>query len=208
MTGAEVPPQPLAVEGYYRWQSRIYDGTRWSFLFGRTAVIEQLARLAQPKQILEVGCGTGRNLAELARRFPQARLTGVDVSADMLAITRRKLRGRAELRRQRYDAPVAAGAHDLVLCSYALSMFNPGWEAALDAAAADLAPGGLLALVDFHGSRHAWFRRWMGLNHVRMDGHLLPALEGRFDTVISTRRPAYGGVWEWLLHVGRKPPGY
>ena len=199
--------EPLPVEGYYRWQSVIYDATRWSFLFGRSVVIDRVARLAEPKRILEVGCGTGRNLAELARRFPQAQLMGLDVSADMLAITEKKMAGeraRVELVRRRYDQPLCEGGFDLVLCSYALSMFNPGWEEAVACAAADLAPGGLFALVDFHDSRFPWFRQWMGVNHVRMEGHLLPGLEDRFETLVAERHSAYGGVWEWVVYVGRK----
>jgi S-adenosylmethionine-diacylgycerolhomoserine-N-methlytransferase len=199
--------EPLPVEGYYRWQSVIYDATRWSFLFGRSVVIDRVARLAQPKRLLEVGCGTGRNLAELARRFPQAQLMGLDVSADMLAITEKKMAGeraRVELVRRRYDQPLCEGGFDLVLCSYALSMFNPGWEEAVACAAADLAPGGLFALVDFHDSRFPWFRQWMGVNHVRMEGHLLPGLEDRFETLVAERHSAYGGVWEWVVYVGRK----
>jgi S-adenosylmethionine-diacylgycerolhomoserine-N-methlytransferase len=201
------PRQPLPVESYYRWQSMIYDATRWSFLFGRSSLIDQVARLAEPKRILEVGCGTGRNLAELARRLPQAHLTGLDVSADMLALTEKKLVGQAPrvtLVKQRYDTPLNGSGFDVVLCSYALSMFNPGWEEAVECAMADLAPGGLFALVDFHGSRFSWFRRWMAMNHVRMEGHLLPGLETRFGTVVNERRPAYGGIWEWILYVGRK----
>jgi S-adenosylmethionine-diacylgycerolhomoserine-N-methlytransferase len=207
MKGTVMEEAPLAVEGYYRWQSVIYDATRWSFLFGRSAVIDRAASLAQPKRILEVGCGTGRNLAELGRRFPKAHLTGLDVSSDMLALTEKKMaaeRDRVTLVRRRYDEPVNEGGFDLVLCSYALSMFNPGWEESLDCAVRDLAPGGVFALVDFHGSRFGWFRRWMGVNHVRMERHLLPGLEGRFETLINEKHAAYGGVWEWVIYAGKK----
>lgn len=207
MKEAVMKEAPLAVEGYYRWQSVIYDATRWSFLFGRSAVLDRVASLAQPKRILEVGCGTGRNLAELARRFPKAQLTGLDVSADMLALTEKKMAAegeRVKLVRRRYDSPVCEGRFDLVLCSYALSMFNPGWEEALDCAMRDLEPGGVFALVDFHDSRWGWFRRWMGVNHVRMEGHLLPGMEGRLETLVKEKHRAYGGVWEWVIYVGKK----
>jgi S-adenosylmethionine-diacylgycerolhomoserine-N-methlytransferase len=208
MKEAVMEEAPLAVEGYYRWQSVIYDATRWSFLFGRSAVLDRVASLVEPKRILEVGCGTGRNLAELARRFPKAQLTGLDVSADMLALTEKKMAAegeRVKLVKRRYDAPLSQGGFDLVLCSYALSMFNPGWEESMDCAVRDLAPGGLFALVDFHDSRFQWFRRWMGLNHVRMESHLVSGLKQRFETVIEERYAAYGGIWEWTIYVGKKP---
>ena len=69
---------------YYRWHARLYDATRWSFLFGRTALIRAIAADSQPRRILEIGCGTGSNLLYLHRQFPDAAITGLDLSADML----------------------------------------------------------------------------------------------------------------------------
>lgn len=202
-------PSPAGgVEGYYRWHAGIYDATRWSFLFGRSAILDHAAAAQPaPRRILEIGCGTGRNLVALARRFPRAQIMGVDLSGAMLAVARRKTAAygsRVTLRQGAYDAPVAAGGHQLVLCSYALTMFNPGFETAIAAAHADLAPGGLIALVDFHTTRHRWFARWMRTNHVRMDGQLRPRLHERFATVSERCGSAYGGVWEYLLYFGRK----
>jgi S-adenosylmethionine-diacylgycerolhomoserine-N-methlytransferase len=201
--------QSSGIESYYRMHAQIYDATRWSFLFGREAVV-RLAASAHPApaRILEVGCGTGRNLAALARRFPQAQITGLDLSDAMLAIARKKTAGfgdRVNFRRRAYDSPIeSTGAFDLVLCSYALSMFNPGFEAAIAAAGRDLAPGGHFALVDFHATRFPWFARWMGVNHVRMDGQLRPLLRSTFTPVVDRLESAYGGVWQYLMFVGRR----
>jgi len=134
-------PEPIGggIEGYYRWHARIYDATRWSFLFGRDAVLDRVAAVQPaPARILEVGCGTGRNLRNLARRFPKAEITGVDLSPAMLAVaakTNADYGPRVRLVRQAYAAPLGATAgFDLVLCSYALSMFYPVFEAAIAAA--------------------------------------------------------------------------
>jgi len=56
-----------ALEKYYKTHSKIYDVTRWSFLFGRNALIKAIARYCRPEWILEIGCGTGKNLAALSR---------------------------------------------------------------------------------------------------------------------------------------------
>ena len=196
------------IERYYRMHSRIYDATRWSFLFGRRAILCQIGRIAQPKNILEIGCGTGANLANLCRMFPDAQITGLDISQDMLARAKENTRGfhgRLRLVRRSYDAPLADFIpHDLVLFSYALSMFNPGWERAIECAHADLAQGGHVAVVDFHDSRFPTFKRWMGVNHVRMDGHLRPVLSSLFHPVTETLYSAYGGVWEYGQFIGRK----
>jgi S-adenosylmethionine-diacylgycerolhomoserine-N-methlytransferase len=200
-------PTGTAVESYYRFHSRIYDATRWSFLFGRTAILENLVG-DPPQNILEVGCGTGRNLVELGRRFLSARLTGVDLSAPMLDLARKKTVSfgpRVQLLHQAYAGPLCeSSGYDLVLFSYALSMFNPGYDTAIAAARSDLVPGGRIAVVDFHDSHFGFFERWMGINHVRMNGQLRPLLQSLFTPTTDRLCPAYAGVWRYLLFVGRK----
>lgn len=65
------------------------------FLF-REAEVRMLERLdvvrIAPARVLDLGCGPGRMFAALARRFPQARLAGVDVAARALAIAARAWR--------------------------------------------------------------------------------------------------------------------
>ena len=197
---------------YYRWHARLYDATRWSFLFGRAALIRSLAGFpTPPRRILEIGCGTGSNLLHLARQFPDAAITGLDLSADMLARARRKLvahPARITLIQWRYDQPLnPQPAFDLIVCSYCLSMINPGWEQVVESALRDLQPGGRLAVADFHDTRFASFRRWMGVHHVRMDGHLLPYLNARCRPVARTVHQAYGGGWRYFVFIGQTPGG-
>lgn len=206
---ASAPRRPVhPLERYYQFHARIYDASRWSFLFGRNRLLRLAAACCQPHEILEVGCGTGKNLARLHRLFPRARLTGLDLSQAMLARAQRKLAGAGGAvtwRHQSYDQPLlTTPPFDLLVFSYALTMFNPGWEQAVAAAEADLAPGGLIAVVDFHTSPLPLFVRWMALNHVRLAGHLLPVLQSRFATRHLEIRRAYGGLWSYLLFLGRK----
>jgi S-adenosylmethionine-diacylgycerolhomoserine-N-methlytransferase len=44
----------------------------------------------------------------------------------------------------------------------------------------------------------------MALNHVRLEGHLLPELQSHFTTTRREIRPAYGGIWYYVLFVGKK----
>lgn len=196
-----------ALERYYQFHSRIYDATRWSFLFGREEVLRRAARVCQPGRVLEVGCGTGRNLPGLRRLFPQSHITGVDLSGQMLAIARQKVSDeQVTLLCRSYSAPVHSGEtrFNMVLFSYALSMFNPGWEQAIDAAWEDLEEGGCIAVVDFSHTCLPWFRHWMGVNHVRMEGHLWPRLSERFVPLVDKRFAAYGGLWHYGIFIGRK----
>jgi S-adenosylmethionine-diacylgycerolhomoserine-N-methlytransferase len=208
-TRANADQQNKALKNYYKLHSRIYDATRWSFLFGRKAIVEHLAAQTDPQRILEVGCGTGKNLALLAKRFPKAHITGVDVSSDMLSVAQRKLAhlgSRVSLIDQPYPVSLSnSQKYDAILFSYALSMFNPGWDTAISAAIDDLNNGGTLAVVDFHNTPISAFRRWMGVNHVRMEGHLLPVLMQRTANPSHEIRRAYGGLWKYVLFSGRKP---
>jgi S-adenosylmethionine-diacylgycerolhomoserine-N-methlytransferase len=199
------------LEGYYRLHARIYDATRWSFLFGRTAILREAAAVTRPARILEVGCGTGKNLVNLRRLFPQAEVTGVDLSETMLAVARRKtapLGPRVRLLHGAYGPTFQNDrAWDLVLFSYALTMFNPGFGEAIATAHRDLAPGGHIAVVDFHDTRLPLFERWMGVNHVRMNGQLQPLLTAQFESRTDRLQTAYLGIWRYLLFVGRKTAG-
>lgn len=201
--------QLTTIERYYRLHARIYDLTRWTFLRGREILRAQVAASLTPYRILEVGCGTGTNLLHLGRLFPLAELWGVDLSADMLAVTGKKLQKvghRLTLIQSSYDRPVAqASPFDLVVFSYALTMFNPGWELALKAASLDLSPQGTIAIVDFHDSASKTFRKWMGINHVRMDGHLLPHLIGLFPLHHWSVTQVFGGLWSYFFFLGQNP---
>jgi S-adenosylmethionine-diacylgycerolhomoserine-N-methlytransferase len=192
---------------YYRFHAKIYDATRWSFLFGRSALIDLLCADCRPYRVLEIGCGTGKNLAVLAERFPEADLCGVDLSGDMLQIAEKRLQGvkaRTRLVHAAYDLPIDPGRpFDLVVFSYTLSMINPGWSHAIRCAAVDLAPGGSIAVLDFHDSSSAAFKSWMHVNHVRMDSHLLPELSLSFRPTRSEVRGAYGGMWRYFLYLGK-----
>jgi len=205
---SEAAPNQESLTGYYRWHAKIYDLTRWAFLFGRRKIIHRAAaQVVMPERILEIGCGTGKNLVELAECFPKAQIIGLDLSKDMLDQARPKLKrygGRVGLLHQAYDAPVAVGTKfDLIVFSYSLSMINPGFEDVLRICKNDLSARGTIAVVDFHESRWAWFRRWMGVNHVRMEGQVLDYLRQHFQPLICQVHHGYGDLWRYLLFIGK-----
>ena len=141
----------------YRRQRHIYDGTRRYYLLGRDQMIAGL-RLDAGASVLEIGCGTGRNLVSAARSYPAARFFGIDVSTEMLtsaiaAISRAGLTGRVRVAHgdaTAFDPKRMFGIpeFDHVMISYSLSMI-PDWRRVLAAAAMRLQPGGCLHVVDF-----------------------------------------------------------
>lgn len=140
----------------YRHQRHIYDLTRKFYLLGRDRLIAALDPAAG--DVLEIGCGTGRNLILAARRYPNARFYGLDISNAMLAtaraeIARQGLDGRirvAQADATAFDAQSLFGVSrfDRVFVSYALSMIPP-WRDVLPRALSALKPGGELQIVDF-----------------------------------------------------------
>jgi S-adenosylmethionine-diacylgycerolhomoserine-N-methlytransferase len=129
-----------------------------------------------------MGCGTGRNLVRIARRWPDSHVYGVDISGEMLksaelTIRRHGLSDRISLAQGDATAFVAQelfrhARFDRVVCSYTLSMI-PDWQAALRGALWLLAPQGRLHMVDFGLQERmpAPFRAmlfaWLKLFHVK-----------------------------------------
>jgi S-adenosylmethionine-diacylgycerolhomoserine-N-methlytransferase len=191
----------VAMDRMYRHQRHIYDLTRKFYLLGRDRLIRRLA-LAPGQRVLEVGCGTARNLIALARRHPEVAFFGIDASARMLrtaeaAIARAGLAQRIVLGQGLAEELDARARFDVILFAYALSMI-PAWRAALDRAIAALAPGGSLVIVDFWDQRDLprWFARalssWLALFGVHPRLELLAGL--RDDRLAAVRlSPLYGG---------------
>lgn len=208
METKKIISQKDTMRTYYQFQSTIYDATRWLFLFGRNEILELIQSKVQPKHIVEVGCGTGYNTKKLGQLFPKSKITGIDVSSDMLAIAKKKVDQYNHV--TLLERPYAAGifdksnAPDLFLFSYSLTMINPQFEELIHQAHADLAPGGKIAVVDFHSSSQGWFRNHMSNHHVRMEAHLNPVLESLFDPVHTTVNKAYFGIWNYFLFLGEK----
>lgn len=179
------------MDGVYAAQRHIYDLTRKYYLLGRDRLI---AELAPPPggTVLEVGCGTARNLIAAARRWPEARFYGLDISEAMLATARAKvakagLSDRIVLAQgdaAKFDARDLFGVDgfDRVFLSYTLSMI-PDWTGAIEQAAKAVAPGGALRIVDFGQQEKlpGWWRRalfaWLARFHVTPRRELPVALK-------------------------------
>jgi S-adenosylmethionine-diacylgycerolhomoserine-N-methlytransferase len=170
----------VRMDRQYRWQRHIYDVTRLPYLLGRDKLITQL-RPPSGAHVLEIGCGTGRNLIRVARAYRDVECYGVDVSNAMLETARRSIKSAGlehRIRLAQADAETldpqrlfGRPAFDRIMISYALSMIPP-WRRVLAHATTLLAPNGTLGVVDFgdQAGLPAWFRallfRWLEWFHV------------------------------------------
>lgn len=145
------------MDATYALHRHFYDLTRKFYLLGRDRLIRELAP-PPGGTVLEVGCGTARNLIVAAKRWPNARFHGFDISEAMLD-TARKSVAKHGLSDKITLAQGDAGAFDVhalfgldqvdrVFMSYTLSMIPP-WKEAIALGAKALAPGGSLHIVDF-----------------------------------------------------------
>jgi S-adenosylmethionine-diacylgycerolhomoserine-N-methlytransferase len=190
----------------YRQQRHVYDATRRYYLLGRDRMIANL-RPAANANVLEIGCGTGRNLIRAARLYPHAKFFGIDVSTEMLtsaisAIARAGLSGRIRVAhgdatairpRQLFGLP----SFDDVMISYSLSMI-PEWRGVLQSAASQMTPGGRLHVVDFGDQQRlpaiarVLLRRWLAIFEVTPRDDLeqeVSALANTLRAGLSFERP-------------------
>ncbi|WP_044335038.1 class I SAM-dependent methyltransferase [Sphingomonas hengshuiensis] len=154
---AQAGDQKSLMDDVYALHRHFYDFTRKFYLLGRDRLIGELAP-PPGGTVLEVGCGTARNLIVAAKRWPEARFYGFDISEAMLD-TARKSVAKAGLGDRITLAQGDAGAFDVralfglaqvdrVFMSYTLSMIPP-WIEAIEQGARVLAPGGSLHIIDF-----------------------------------------------------------
>jgi SAM-dependent methyltransferase len=82
----------------------------------------------RPTRLLDIGCGSGQLLLEAARRHPEGKLAGVDLSPNMLELARAKFpTGQADLRLASSEAlPFADGAFDMAVST--VSMHHWGMD--------------------------------------------------------------------------------
>jgi S-adenosylmethionine-diacylgycerolhomoserine-N-methlytransferase len=204
----EVRMQPVKMRMYYKAHADIYDMTRWTFLFGRQRLLNMLPfGRTERLKIMEIGSGTGYNLKHLAEKYPKATLIGWDVSEDMMRVAEENLatvQNKLQLINKPYGLADNRGEKaDIILFSYCLTMVNPHWQDLILQAKKDLKPGGIIAVVDFHQTPVALYRRFMRNNHVEIKGEILPFLHQHFNPQKITVNKAYSGIWQYFCFVGK-----
>lgn len=153
-----------------------------SALTGVLAALQGLVEDVEASRILEVGCGTGRWLADL----DPSRLhrCGLDSSSGMLKEARKRNDGLALVQGRAEETPFSNEGFDLVFCVNAIHHFDDA-RAFVREAHRLLEPGGALAVIgsDPHGRREKWY--------------VYDFFEGTYDTDLR-RFPSWDTLGGWM----------
>lgn len=172
------------VESSYRRYAPFYD-----FLFGaslgpgRVAMTKLVGQL-RPPNILELGVGTGLTLAQ----YPSsARITGIDVSKEMLGVAERRLRQSdfGRIRLQEMDAEAMDfedASFDCVTLPYVLSV-TPNPDRLVAEVLRVCKPNGDIVIVNHFSGQSSWrglevlaspLSKWLGFrSEFDFDRHVL-----------------------------------
>ncbi len=136
-----------------RWAPRYDRNLLQPLLFGpthRSALAAAAIAGAQPKVVLDVGCGTGRLLERAADWWPSAKLVGLDASARMIEEARRKHPGDPRFQFEVAAAeanPLAEASVDLALTTISFHHWTDQARGVREIARV-LTPGGVFVLAD------------------------------------------------------------
>ena len=150
--------------------------------------VVRIVRRCRPGRILDVATGTGDLAIEMARRIPDVRVLGVDLSERMLEEARRKVAARGLDERvllEQGDAEhlaVAAASVDVATVAFGVRNFE-NLEAGLRELHRVLKPGGKVVILEFSRPRNRIFRALYEFYSYRV----LPRIGG----AVSHDRQAY-----------------
>jgi S-adenosylmethionine-diacylgycerolhomoserine-N-methlytransferase len=173
----------------YRQQRYFYDLTRKYYLLGRDKLIAEMS-VQNGENVLEVGCGTARNLKILAKKYSKTNFFGLDASSEMLKTAEEKTASLKNINlkvaladdfnyRKTFDLEIP---FDTIYFSYSISMIPP-WKESIANALDNLKQGGSFYIVDFYDQKDlpAFFQKllqgWLRQFHVQFWGDLMPHLE-------------------------------
>jgi demethylmenaquinone methyltransferase / 2-methoxy-6-polyprenyl-1,4-benzoquinol methylase len=179
-----------------------YDDFTRLFSFGmdrrwKGALVEAAVSLAppNPRQVVDLACGTGDLAQAMAHTLPSAQVRGVDASPRMIAAA--SARHAAERPRLRFEVgdamrlDAADASVDIITAGYCYRNV-PDWRAALHEAARVLRPGGVFADLDFF---RPTFAPWRGLFlwYLRRAGDLVGWAWHRAPVVYGYIAPSIAG---------------
>lgn len=187
------------LSNYYKQQAKIYDLTRWTFLFGRKSLCKSLVKtLPLNSKVLEIGSGTGYLLKRLSKRS-DFDLNGIDLSKEMIERCRIK---NLKLRIEDYNKEsYEENEFDCIVLSYIFTLKENDFEQLIETIKYHLKPGGYIAVVDFHEARPL-YNSFMKSQNIHIHNSLFEDLKSNFSPINFSIKRAYLGTWKWFEFIG------
>jgi ubiquinone/menaquinone biosynthesis C-methylase UbiE len=187
-----------------RWAPR-YDRSLWQpVLFAPThaAVLDAASdAVVHPRDVLDLGCGTGRLLERATQKWPDAHFVGVDLSSQMIAAARSKHAGDTRFRFEVGDAaavPLEPACVDVAFSTISFHHWGDQLGGVRQVARV-LRPRGAFVLADI---RPPWLLRPVMRRFHASDARRRLFEQGGLQ-VVEQRRPLRTGG-QVLVTVGRK----
>jgi SAM-dependent methyltransferase len=153
-SGKTIPFQGRGEE----FANTIADGTMGLQVMSARKILPELTglgdKLGNGGAVLEIGCGAGNHLLQLANAFPNARIAGVDIDTDSLNVARAKLakaglENRVSVFEGDIELATRAGKFDAIVMIEVLHEIAPALRQPIVGASANaLAPDGYLVIID------------------------------------------------------------
>jgi SAM-dependent methyltransferase len=138
-------PELDALSGYAEW-SKSYDTIDNALLVAEQPAVEAITSKLPPGRALDAACGTGRHAAHLAKRH---QVTGVDQSAEMLAVAKEKVPDGDFILGDMTALDFPDASFDVVVCALALCHLEDLTRAVVELGRV-AKPGATIVLTDPH----------------------------------------------------------
>lgn len=191
---------------YHPFESWIYDYAIAPTVadMARRVPDRPISNLPQGGSLLDVGCGGGQILIELARERPDIRATGLDLSSDQVRRARRRAVGLGERVRfvegSAIELPFDNGAFDGVMSVGSIKHW-PDPAKGLAECVRVLKPGGFLMIVEADRSCRLEDARSF-VNSWRLPGLMRRNALMFFRTFVAGQAPDLSEARSWMEKLG------
>jgi len=158
---SRTPAKNKSIESSVREQydhlAEIYDRRWHSYISDSLAFLNSHLNLSDDQKVLDVACGTGELERSLLERYPNLKITGVDLSQSMLDMARSKFLDRNNvefLQASAIELPFADASFDSIVTASAFHYFEQP-SIALQEMRRVLKPSGRIIVMDW--CRDFWF---------------------------------------------------
>ena len=196
------------VREQYNQKAKIYD-RRWrGYLHKTLSFLQSWAQISPSETVLDVACGTGELEKLLLLDNPQQRITGVDISEEMLKTAKQKLAAYSQVFWQTASAtelPLCNSCFDLVICANSFHYFEDP-QGSLKEIQRVLKPNGRVIILD-------WCKDYWGVWILDLilkafdSAHQQSYTQNEFHNLLTTAgfkigratKFRYGIVWQFMV---------